>query len=359
MAARAVLADGRGGFGVRAIEIDAPGPEEVRVRIGASGVCHTDLDHLRAWYDVPTVLGHEGAGTVVDVGDDVIGVRPGDRVVLNWAIPCGRCFFCRDGAEHLCEARPVVAPEKRRADGRPLPASFGLGTMATHALVPRSAVVTTTVDVPMTSACIVGCAVATGFCSAVNAARVAPDETVAVIGVGGVGLNVVQGARYAGAGRIVAVDVEPRKLEFARVFGATDVVLASRDDDGLAAAAVEVRALFDGRGADVAFECTAIPRLGAAPLAMVRNGGRALGVSGIEQIVPIDMQLFEWDKTYLNPLYGQCSPRRDIPRILGLYATGALRLDELVTCTYALDDVARAFDDLELGVNAKGVLVTA
>jgi S-(hydroxymethyl)glutathione dehydrogenase/alcohol dehydrogenase len=167
----------------------------------------------------------------------------------------------------------------------------------------------------------------------------------------------VQGARIAGAARIIAVDRQPSRLEMARGFGATHTVRSAPDDADLSAAATEVRLLTDGRGADYAFECTAVPELGAAPLAMVRHGGTAVQISGIEQEITIDMRLFEWDKSYLNPLYGKCNPTIDFPRIFRLYEKGDLRLDELVTRTYSLDELGRAFEDMHLGRNAKGVIL--
>jgi Zn-dependent alcohol dehydrogenase len=202
-----------------------------------------------------------------------------------------------------------------------------------------------------------GCCVMTGYGSVVNAARVEAGSSVAVIGAGAVGLCCVQSARIAGAGSIVAIDVNPTKLDFAKRFGATNTVLASRDDDGLIAAAKQVRALTpDARGCDYAFECTSVPALGAAPLAMVRNGGTAVQISGIEQRVPIDMELFEWDKTYINPLYGKCDPERDFPKLLRHYAKGELKLDEMVTGVYRLEDLPKAFEDMLAGKNAKAVL---
>jgi S-(hydroxymethyl)glutathione dehydrogenase/alcohol dehydrogenase len=167
---------------------------------------------------------------------------------------------------------------------------------------------------------------------------------------------VIQGARIAGAGLIVAVDVVPARLEMARAFGATHVLLAERSDVGLRDAAAKVRAM-TGRGADHAFECTSVPALCAAPLAFVRNGGTAVQVSGTEQPVTVDMELFEWDKVYLNPLYGKCRPKEDFPRLLRWYRDGALRLGEMVTRTYPLADAATAFEDMLAGRNAKGVLV--
>ena len=242
-------------------------------------------------------------------------------------------------------------------NGEPLKRSFNIGTLSDFTVVRKEAVVPISVDIPYSSACIVGCGVMTGFGSVVNATDVGPKCSVAVIGTGGVGLNVIQGARISGAAKIIAIDVNSNRLEMARQFGATRTILAKKEDAGLLEVANEVKSICDGRGADFAFECTGIPALGAAPLAMVRNAGTAVQVSGIEQTIEIDMNLFEWDKTYINPLYGKTLPARDFPKILDLYDCGALMLDELVTRTYALDDLRDAFDDMMAGRNAKGVIV--
>jgi S-(hydroxymethyl)glutathione dehydrogenase/alcohol dehydrogenase len=213
------------------------------------------------------------------------------------------------------------------------------------------------VEIPFASACILGCGVQTGVGSVLNVAKVETGESVAVIGTGGVGLSVIQGARIARAGMIVGVDVNPARLEMARRFGATHTVVADRHDEGLRRAAAQVRAMAGGRGVDAAFECTSVPALCAAPLSFVRNGGRAIQLSGTEQPVSVDMELFEWDKIYLNPLYGQCRPEVDLPRLFRFYREGSLKLDEMITRTYPIDQVAQAFDDMLAGRNAKGVLV--
>ena len=356
MDARAIVSDGKGGFTDQALSFAEPQGGEVLVKIEASGVCHTDVDSL-SWAR-PLIVGHEGAGVVLASGPEVTHVGPGDKVLLNWAIPCGDCVQCRRGAEALCESRPAVPAERRSWPGGKLWPSFGLGTMATHALVPRQAVVKIEVEIPFPSAAILGCGVMTGFGSVVNAAKVKPGSTVVVLGCGGVGLSCIQGARHACARMIIAVDVSQTRLELAKAFGATHALLARRDDAGLIGMSKEVKTLI-GRGADYAFECTAVPELGAAPLAMVANGGVAVAVSGIEQVVPIDMQLFEFDKLYINPLYGQCRPFTDFPVLLGLYAQGRLKLDEMVTGTYPLSaaGLTKAFADMQAGVGAKGVLV--
>ena len=355
MNVRAAVTSGDGAYEIEMIEIAAPGPGEVLVRIKSSGVCHTDWDSLR--WGRRIVLGHEGAGEVLQAGEGVTGFRPGDRVMLNWAIPCGVCFQCQRGKENICEDRGTV-PDSRYGSARgPLNASFSLGTMATHAIVPQAAVLPLDAAVPYEVAAIMGCAVMTGFGSALNAAQVQEGSTVVVLGCGGVGLSTMLGALYCKAARVIAVDINPQRLALAEQFGATETLLASPDDKGLLAAAAEVKRRNGGRGADYAFECTAVPDLGAAPLAMVRSAGTAVGVSGIEKVVPVDMELFEWDKIYINPLYGACRPQRDFPLLMRLYRDGTLPLDAMVTRRYPLDALEQAFADMHAGINAKGVLL--
>ena len=371
---RAAVAAGDGTYRIESIGLDEPGPGEVLVAIKASGVCHTDFDSL-GW-GRPLILGHEGAGEVLRVGPGVTYLAPGERVMLNWAIPCGRCFQCDLGHENICEQRGTVPDSRfRRLPGSdPLEdaftstrntggagpgrfnASFSLGTMATRALVPQAAVLPLLDGVPFEIGAILGCAVMTGFGSAVNAAKVERGSTVVVLGCGGVGLSTILGALYREAARVIAIDVNPARLELAKQFGATETLLADRADTGLLEAAAEIKCRTAGRGADYAFECTAVPELGSAPLAMIRSAGTAVGVSGIEKVVPVDMELFEWDKLYINPLYGGCRPQRDFPLLMTLYKEGKLPLDRMVTRRYQLDDLPQAFKDMHDGINAKGVI---
>lgn len=365
LSAKAAVADNKGSFTIESIEVHDPGPDEVLVAIKASGLCHTDFDSLNWGYHF--VLGHEGAGIVEAVGSKVSHILPGEKVLLNWAIPCKTCYQCQSGNQNICENHsPVTAKDPDRGaarlgsttwKGEALKRSFNIGTLSSHTMVRQEAVIPMTVEMPFPSACIVGCGVMTGYGSVVNAAKVSADSSVVILGTGGVGLNAIQGARISGAAKVIAVDVNPNRLEMAKQFGATRTVLASREDEGLLKASKEVKALCDGRGADFAFECTGIPALGAAPLAMVRNAGMAVQVSGIEQTIEIDMNLFEWDKIYINPLYGKCKPEQDFPKLMELYDRGLLKLDELVTRTYALEDLQSAFDDMMAGRNAKGVIV--
>jgi S-(hydroxymethyl)glutathione dehydrogenase/alcohol dehydrogenase len=352
---RGVVADGFGKIEVQNFEIESPGDHEVLVKIRASGICHTDMDHANL--RTPLILGHEGAGIVASIGAKVTACAPGDPVLLNWAIPCGACFQCRRGARNLCESKPAVPADRfRHAQHLSLRPMFGLGTMAEMVLVPEQAVIPIPADLPFPIAAIMGCAVMTGYGSVVNVAEVARGESVIVLGCGGVGLSVLVSAAMAGADPLVAVDVAEWKLEKARELGATESILASRDDRHLENVARQVKSMTGGRGADYAFECTAVPELGVAPLAMVRNGGTAVAVSGIEQAIHADMELFEFDKWYINPLYGACDPARDFPLLISLYQSGDLKLDSLIAHTYTLDTVHGAFDALRQG-GGKGVLI--
>jgi len=371
MKAEAAISDGKGKFSIEEIEISPPKKDEVLVRIMAAGLCHTDHDSL-SW-GKPIILGHEGAGIVEAVGDQVTSVVPGDKVILNWAIPCGRCFQCQESNQHICENNsPVTAVdqfeegaiskghaalERTTYNGKGIERSFNLGTLSSHTVVREFATVKYETSIPFSSAAIIGCGVMTGYGSAVNTAKIKPGASVVVLGAGGVGLNVIQGARISGAKQIIAIDTNPNRLELATNFGATHTLQANADDKNLLKAAEDVKGMTNGRGADYAFECTAIPNLGAAPLAIVRNAGTAVQVSGIEQEITIDMTLFEWDKIYINPLYGKCRPQIDFPILLDLYGKGDLLLDEMVTKTYDFQDLEQAFEDLLAGKNAKGVIV--
>jgi S-(hydroxymethyl)glutathione dehydrogenase/alcohol dehydrogenase len=365
---KAALADGAGSFIIDEIAIQEPKDDEVIIKMKAAGLCHTDYDSLQ--WGKPIVIGHEGAGVVFKTGEGVEGINEGDPVILNWATPCGHCFQCLEGNQHICENNsPVVAGGNGytpgHADlsgttwkGKPLERSFNLGTLSEYAIVKSSAVVqNSSKKMSFQAASIISCGVMTGYGSVVNAARVKPGSSVVVLGAGGVGLNVIQGAKIAGASKIIAIDIHPQRLEMSKKFGATHTIPAGKADRGLLGAALQVKELTQGRGADYAFECTAVPQLGAAPLAMVRNAGMAVQVSGIEQEINFDMNLFEWDKIYINPLYGKCRPQIDFPKIVDMYDCGRLLLEEMITRTYPLNDLGKAIDDMMEGRNAKGVIV--
>lgn len=361
----AAIADGAGAFVIDEIAVASPQRDEVLVEIKAAGICHTD--HASLSWKRPLVMGHEGAGIVREVGAGVTHVKSGDRVVLNWCIPCGECFQCRRGDTVLCEmSRPAHVMEPSRAHahaegtrwrGRPIDRSFNIGTLSGLTLVRNEAVTPIPTDVPFPVAAISGCGVMTGFGSAVNVAGIQRGESVAILGCGGVGLNIVQGARLAGATTIIAIDANPAALERACRFGATEAILARPEDQELRKVAAQIRTLTGGRGADYAFEATSIPSLAFVPLLFIRDGGLALQVSGVNDPVTVPMPWFMWNKRYVTPLYGGCQPTRDFPRIFQHYQKGELHLDELVTRTYRLDQLGEALDDMLTGRNAKGVVL--
>jgi len=368
MKSKSAIATGDGKFIIDFVTLADPQPDEVLVKMKAAGLCHTDYDSL-SW-GKPIVMGHEGAGEVAQIGNAINDLFEGDKVILNWATPCMTCFQCQEGNQHICENNsPVVAGGNGHTPGHPhlegtkwnnsiIERSFNLGTLSEYVLVKRSALVKVDeAELNFSAAAIVSCGVMTGYGSVVNSAQLEAGSSAVILGCGGVGLNVIQACNISGAGKIIAIDINPHKLELAKQFGATDTILADKNDTGLTQAAENVKAMLGGRGADYAFECTAIPALGAAPLAMIRNAGTAVQVSGIEEEITIDMRLFEWDKIYINPLYGKCRPQIDFPKLIRLYKKGDLMLDEMITKEYQLDDLATAFDDLLKGRNAKGVVV--
>ena len=350
---------------VETVSLDAPGPGEVQVRLAASGVCHTDLSVVTGVMPMrlPAVLGHEGAGVVEDLGAGVTHLSRGDRVVLSWVARCGACFFCRHGQPNLCEVGERINARHRmpdgssrvHRDGTDLQVFSALGTMAERAVVPASSAVRLTGNTPLDKAALIGCAVMTGVGAVLNTAKVTPGSLVAVFGAGGIGLNAIQGAAIAEAARIIAVDVNPAKLAFAETFGATHRVDASQLDPVAA-----IKELTAGRGADFTFEAIGRTQSIEQAFSATRRGGtcvvigigsRAEAISLSPFFLPIE------SKSLLGCWYGGADVVRDFPRLLALYEAGRLKLDELVTRTYALDDVNRAFDDLAGGRNARGLLV--
>jgi S-(hydroxymethyl)glutathione dehydrogenase/alcohol dehydrogenase len=359
----AAITAGEGNFSIEQIQVGPPGPGEVLVKIKSSGICHTDFDSM-SW-GKSLVMGHEGAGEVLETGEGVNSVKAGDPVILNWAIPCGKCFQCSIGNQSICEENSFCTgngsghahSKATLYKGKPIPRSFHLGTMSNYTVVKEEAVVKMTSEMPFSSACIIGCGVMTGIGSVLNAAEVKAGSSCAVIGCGGVGLNVIQGCKIAGASKIIAIDVNEQRLKIAAEFGANQFILADKADLDFVKVKEEVFKLTEQRGADYAFECSAIAELGAAPLALIRNAGVAIQASGIEQKISFDCELFEWNKTYINPLYGNCRPQTDFPKIEQFYTDGSLKLDELVSKSYSLEQLREAFEDMMAGITSKGVIL--
>jgi S-(hydroxymethyl)glutathione dehydrogenase / alcohol dehydrogenase len=333
------------------------GRREVRVRLSASGVCHTDLSVRDGSMPalLPCTLGHEGAGIVSEVGDDVTTVGAGDHVVLTWNVPCRACADCLRGDAQLCPhglEHAFGEPYAHSAAG-PVWPSMGAGTLAEHTLLPAAAVVPVDRSLPLDHAALLGCAVTTGVGAVLRTAAVRPGESVLVIGCGGVGLAAIQGARLAGAARIIAADRVAAQLPAAAANGATDTVDASEAD--LVAA---VRDLTGG-GVDHAIEVVGKPATIRAAYDAARRGGAVtvVGAAGIEETVTFSaLSLMADGKTVRGSVYGASDPPRDIPVLAELARRGRLDLEALVTRRIGIDDVEAAFTDMAAGRGARSVV---
>lgn len=350
---------------VETITVADPQRDEVTIRLGACGVCHSDLSAVNGTlpFPPPVVLGHEGAGTVVAVGEGVTDFAIGDTVLSSFVTMCGRCRWCALGRPALCElsAKSVLTlPDgtlrTHDAQGQPLKIFSGCGVMAEYATLHVGNVVKVdAAGVKMECCALVSCGVMTGWGAAVNTAKVEPGAACVVFGAGGVGLNTIQGCAMSGAAMVIAVDMNDAKLTLARAFGATHVLNPSGGDD-----VVKTLRKLTGGGADYAFECVGFGSILAQAYGCLRKGGTAVmvgvGRTDDQTTVRTNTLLFE-EKTLTGSLYGSARPRVDFPRLLGLYKAGQLKLDELITRRYAIDEAPQAFDDLASGRNARGVIV--
>lgn len=348
---------------VQDVELAPPSTGEVKVRMAAVGVCHSDLSVINGTIPAPypLVVGHEGAGVVEDVGERVTNVKKGDHVVLSFVPFCRECFFCMRGQPFLCEkagplnnARQLDGTSRVSMNGTEVGAMCGLGCMAPFAVVPSISVVPIDASIPMRVAALVGCGVTTGVCAALNTAHVRPGSSVAVFGCGGVGISVIQGARVAGAERIIAVDLSADKLEMAKRFGATHVVDAGGE------VIPAIKKLTAGKGVDYAFEAIGIAKVMELACAATRAGGTTVlvGIGKREERVSFSSLSFPLTaKTVCGCMYGSANPPLDFPRMLALYQAGKLDLDNMITKTYSIDQAPQAFDDLEHGRNARGVIL--
>lgn len=345
---------------IEELELDPPKAGEVAVRIAASGVCHSDLHVALGTHptSLPVVLGHEGAGVVEKVGPGVVGLRPGDHVLLTWLPYCGHCRECARGWPNLCEntawydATLEDGTCRFHSGGRPVH-HYNTSSFAERSVVPARTAIKVDPDLPLNELALMGCAVMTGVGAVINTARVRPGDTVAVIGCGGVGLNVVQGARIAGATRIVAIDVVASKLELARELGATDLIDSTVGDPAGA-----LRELIPA-GVDHAFEALGRPETIETAIAVTGRGGQALliGMAAPDARVGIDaLTMTLEERCVRGSWYGSCVPLRDIPLLVELYRDGRLRLEPLIT-TCALEDVNEAFRRMQAGETARSVIV--
>jgi S-(hydroxymethyl)glutathione dehydrogenase/alcohol dehydrogenase len=343
---------------IEEVETDRPGPHEVVVRTAAAGVCHSDLSGIngKIAYPVPFVLGHESAGVVEEVGTLVTYVVPGDHVVTCLSAFCGHCEFCLSGRPQLCEraglTRAVDEPPRLSRDGERLDQFTGLASFAERMLVHENAVVKIPRAMPLDRAALLGCGTTTGLGAVFNTARVAPGESVAVVGCGGVGLSAIQGARIAGALTIVAVDPVAARRELARELGATDVVDPA---DGEAWRAVMS---LTGGGVDHAFECVGTKGTAEQAFRMLRRGGTTTLVGVLfGETLELEGRLFFAERRIQGCSMGSNRFRIDIPRYTELYLQGRLRLDELITSRIGLDGLNDAFDAMRRGEGARTVVV--
>lgn len=343
---------------IREIQLPQPGPGQVRVRLAAAGVCHSDLSlsngTLRV--PVPAVLGHEGSGTVTAVGEGVTRVAPGAEVVLNWAPSCGSCRACGRGEVWLCESAlsGAAAVHAHSADGTELHPGLNVAAFAEETVVAENCVLPAPAGVALDEAALLGCAVLTGYGAVRHAARVREGESVVVFGAGGVGLAALQAARIAGAGQVIAVDSSQAKEELARRAGATAYVQASERT------AKEIRALTGGEGADVAVECVGRAATIRAAWESTRRGGRTtvVGIGGAEEQVTFHaLELFHWGRTLSGCVYGNSDPAVDVPVLGEHIRAGRFDLGALVTGRIGLDGIPAAFEEMLAGRGGRALVV--
>ena len=345
------------------VELDGPKAGEVLVKIGAAGICRSDYHFMKgeARTVLPSVMGHEGAGIVEQVGDGVATVKPGDHVMLSFVPNCGRCHFCTTGRPNLCDLHAATPGTlfdgtTRLHKGDQRITHFGkVACFAPYTVVPQSGCIPVPETFPLDVAALIGCCVTTGVGAAIFNAQVQPGSTVAVVGCGGVGLNVIQGARLLNASKIIAVDIREGQLEFAMKFGATHTVNASHQDP-----VARVKEITGGLGADYAFEVYGSAKTIETAYDAARKGGTivVVGIAPIGDNPGINaVSLVRDEKVLKGSYYGSARCHVDMPRMVDLYLSGRLNLDELVTRRYDLDQVNQAYDDLEQGGIGRGVIM--
>jgi NDMA-dependent alcohol dehydrogenase len=362
----AILWEYGGDWSVEELDLDPPGDGEVLVSWEATGLCHSD-EHVRTGDlpgPLPLVGGHEGAGVVQEVGPGVIGLAPGNHVVASFLPACGRCRFCSTGHQNLCDLGAMImtgtqldGSYRRRARGQDVGVMALVGTFSQYGTVPEASVVKVDDDVPLSRACLLGCGVTTGWGSAVNTADVQPGDTVVVVGCGGIGSGAIQGARLAGAEKIIVVDLVETKRDKAFQFGATHFVTSMAEATALVAdvtrgvmadSAILTVGLLEGSMIEDA-------------LNIIRKGGAVVATAiaaMTDTTANLGLMMFTLlQKRLLGSLYGEANPRADIPRLLSLYREGKLLLDETVTHEYKLAEVNEGYADMRAGNNIRGVIL--
>jgi S-(hydroxymethyl)glutathione dehydrogenase / alcohol dehydrogenase len=349
---------------VEEIDLRPPRESELLIKIGASGICHSDYSVMTGTipHDLPEVLGHEGAGTVVEVGPGTEGYQVGDRVMLPFVSSCGTCGRCKAGHPTLCEVHfrgkrgTLIDGTCRFYKGDQDIYQFSrIGTLSEYTVVHTNSVLPLPDGYTFEQAALLGCGVTTGYGAVTRTAKVPAGATVAVIGCGGVGLNVIQGAKLAGASRIIAIDQVPSKLDQAKKFGATDCV-NSKGLDAIEA----VKNLNDGNGVDFAFEAIGLPATIEMAYNLLGVGGNAviIGITSPKQTITIPAVFIPvWERKLTGSFFGSCLPSEDMPYLLGLYRQKKLLLDELISKYYKLEEINQAFSDMETGENIRGMVL--
>ena len=361
----AILYEARTPMLIEEVSLEGPKDDEVLVRIGATGACHSDYHVIDgSWhgarYPLPVILGHEAAGYVEKVGANVTSVKKGDTVILSFSPNCGRCRMCTIGQPHLCNglsSPPGMFTDgtRRHRKGNLEINCFGRGmsSFAELSVVHQSAAIKINPDMPIEGAALIGCAVMTGVGAVLNTAKVEPGATMAVFATGGVGLSVVQGGVLANASKIIAIDLLDNKLEFARTVGATHTI-NSKNQDPIA----RILELTDGQGVDYAFDAIGNPKVSRMCYDVVRRGGTAVivGMAPTGAEISIPGTIPGEEKTVKGCFYGSTRPSVDFPRLVDFYLNGKLKLNQMITKTYSLDQVNDSFDALGRGDNARGII---
>jgi S-(hydroxymethyl)glutathione dehydrogenase / alcohol dehydrogenase len=350
---------------VEEVELDKPKAGEVLVKMRAAGLCHSDLSIMNGIIrmpPLPCIPGHEGAGVIQEVGPGVTRVKAGDSVILMWVPVCGECYYCRREQPQLCLEKDKTrvgtmldGSYRVRRGNQNLHIMMGIGTFREYAVVSERSILPIPSSVPLDIAAVVGCGVVTGIGAVLNKAQVKKGSSVAVVGIGGVGLNIILGAVLANATQIIAIDLLDNKLELAKQFGATHLINASKEDP-----VNKVKDLTGGFGADYSFEVIGGTETALLAYNLIRRGGYAVivGIPGPE--AKLTLPLFEiplMEKSVLGTYYGSGDMRNDMPTFLRLYEMGRLPLDKIITQRYRLEEINQGFKDLEAGKNARGVIV--
>ncbi|MBM3932905.1 MAG: Zn-dependent alcohol dehydrogenase [SAR202 cluster bacterium] len=354
----AVLYDWNTPLVIEDLGISGPGPGEVKAKVMATGVCHSDWHVVKGeWSHMPRpiILGHESAGIVEEVGQGVTKLKVGDHVVLTWKPGCGTCEYCQQGWPQVCETMPNGSQKPtNRKTGATVAQMVGLGGFGTKTVVPVSAAIAIDKDVPFPQAAMLGCSVATGVGAVINTAKVKAGTTVAVFGCGGVGLNVIQGAAIANAAKIIAVDLLDNKLQYANTFGATHTINAREEDP-----VKKIIDLTGGLGAHYAFEAIGlVPKPYEQSVMCTRRRGTTVwvGAAPLNLSLTLDARALFYERVIMGCYLGSAQPHVDIPRYVSLYKAGKLKLDELISCKFKLSEVNEAFAALGRGEVARGVI---